>query len=195
MDDLNNIKRPKKSDQIIHRAAQQGFTASCDDLTGSFLRMLVATQKQSTILELGTGVGYSTTWILDGMDKSSKLYSVEMDEKCSNIAKEVLGDDSRLQLIVDDGGNYIEEHKSERFDLIFADTWPGKFYMVEEVLDMIKPGGVYIIDDLNPQPNWPNGHEEKVSTLLSFLETRDEFNMCKLNWSTGFLLMTKKSLA
>ncbi|XEC97307.1 O-methyltransferase [Paenibacillus tarimensis] len=194
MNDYKNIKKPNKADQIIYSAARHGFAASCDDLTGSFLRMIVATRKHSVILELGTGVGYSTTWILDGMDDSSKLFSVEMDEKYSNIAREVLGDDPRLQLIVDDGGKYIEQHKSERFDFIFADTWPGKFYLVQEVLDMVKPGGMYIIDDLNPQPNWPEGHEEKVSDLISFLETRDEFNLCKLNWSTGLILMTKKNL-
>jgi predicted O-methyltransferase YrrM len=195
MDDFKNINKPMKADQIIIRASQQGFAASCDDLTGSFLRMLVATRKQSTILELGTGVGYSTAWLLDGMDNSSKLYSVEMDEDCSNIAKEVLGNDPRLHLIVADGGVYIEEHKSESFDLIFADTWPGKFYLLEEVLNMVKPGGVYIIDDLNPQPNWPEGHEEKVSDLISFLETRNEFYMSKMNWSTGLIVMTKKSLS
>jgi len=194
MDDLKNINKPMKADQITNLASQFGFTASCDDLTGSLLRMLVATWKQSTILELGTGVGYSTAWILDGMDNSSKMYTVEMDENCSNIAKEVLGDDPRLHLIVSDGAVYIEEHINKRFDFIFADTWPGKFYLVEEVLNMVKPGGIYLIDDLNPQPNWPDGHEEKVSKLISFLETRNEFHMSKLNWSTGLILMTKKSL-
>ncbi|GGO00995.1 O-methyltransferase [Saccharibacillus kuerlensis] len=193
MDDLKNINKPMKAVEISNQASQYGFTASCDELTGSFLRMLAAARTQSTILELGTGAGHSTAWLLDGMDSSSELYSVEMDENCSNIAKEVLGEDPRLHLIVGDGGAYIEEHKNEKFDLIFADTWPGKFYLIEEVLGMVKPGGIYLIDDLNPQPNWPDGHEDKVAELISFLETRNEFHMSKLNWSTGLILMTKKS--
>ncbi|MCM3783515.1 class I SAM-dependent methyltransferase [Neobacillus mesonae] len=193
MDDRMNIKRPNKLDQISKLASRHGFTASCDDLTGSFLRMLAASRRHSSILELGTGVGYSAAWILDGMDKDSKLYSVEMNEECSNIALEVLGDDSRLQLIVTDGGEYIEEHKDERFDIVFADTWPGKFYLIDEALEMVKPGGIYIIDDLNPQPNWPQGHGEKVTDLIAYLESKEEFYLSKLNWSTGLILMTRKS--
>ncbi|MEK5057976.1 SAM-dependent methyltransferase [Paenibacillus sp. FSL H7-0326] len=193
MDELQGIQRPIHAERVSKCAAEYGFTASCDDLTGSFLRMLAANRKQSTILELGTGVGHSTAWLLDGMDQESRLYSVEMDEQCSNIAREVLGDDPRLHLFAQDGGEYIEQHKSEQYDVIFADTWPGKFYLAEEVLDMVKPGGLYIIDDLNPQPNWPEDHEDKVSKLVSYLESREDFHLSKLNWSTGLILMTKKS--
>lgn len=32
-------------------------------------------------------------------------------------------------------------------DFIFADTWHGKYLMLAEVLDMLNPGGLYIIDD------------------------------------------------
>ena len=187
-----HVSRPKHIDSILSEASRIGFTASCDDLTGSFLRVLAAFRQESNILELGTGVGYSTAWILEGMDSSSKLYSVEMSEECSNAAKNVLGHDERLQFIVDDGGKYIEEHLNHKFDVVFADTWPGKFYLVEEVLSMVKPGGMYIIDDLNPQPNWPEGHGEKVKDLITYLESRDDFFLSKLNWSTGLILMTKK---
>ncbi|WP_341805066.1 O-methyltransferase [Paenibacillus turpanensis] len=187
-----DVKRPNQIDKIRERAAQHGFTASCDDLTGSFLRALAASRKQCAILELGTGVGYSTAWMLDGMDQESKLYSVEMDEACSTLAMEVLGSDPRLQLIVEDGGKYIEEHKNAKFDLIFADTWPGKFYLIEEVLNMVKPGGIYLIDDLNPQENWPEGHESKVAELITELEAREDFYICKMNWSTGLMMLTKK---
>lgn len=193
MDELQGIQRPIHAERVNKCATEYGFTASCDDLTGSFLRLLAANRRQSTILELGTGVGHSTAWLLDGMDQDSRLYSVEMDEQYSNIAREVLGDDPRLHLFVQDGGEYIEEHKSEQYDIIFADTWPGKFYLVEEVLDMVKPGGLYIVDDLNRQPNWPEDHEDKVSKLVSYLESREDFHLSKLNWSTGLILMTKKS--
>lgn len=193
MNDIKNIIKPKNAEEILERATQLGFDASCDDLTGNFLRMLVASRKEIDILELGTGVGYSTSWILDGMDKTSKLYSVEIENDYSSIAKEVLGDDSRLQLIKSDGAIYIEENLNNRFDIIFADTWPGKFYLFEEVLNIVKPSGMYIIDDLNPQPNWPDGHGSKVEELITYLDSREDFFLSKLNWSTGLILMTRKS--
>ena len=115
-----------------------------------------------------------------------------MDEACAAIAREVLGDDPRATFITEDGGHFIEKHANEQYDVIFADTWPGKFNLTEEALNMVAPGGLYIIDDLNPQPNWPEGHGSKVEALIAYLDTREDFFISKLNWSTGLILMTRK---
>jgi predicted O-methyltransferase YrrM len=193
MEDIKNIKTSRLTEEILKRANEQGFTASCDVLMGSLLRILVSNKPNAKILELGTGAGYSTSWILDGMDQGSRLVSVESSEEYAQVAIDVLGHDKRINFIVDDGGNYIEENPNEQFDLIFADTWPGKFYLIDEVLNMLSPHGVYIIDDLNPQPNWPEGHGEKVDSLISLLEKKIEFHMTKLNWSTGLIILTRRS--
>ncbi|WP_373397635.1 hypothetical protein V8V91_24320 [Algoriphagus halophilus] len=52
-------------------------------------------------------------------------------------------------------------------------------------------GGIYVIDDMDEQPNWPNGHAEKAQDLVKQLEYREDFHLCKMNWSTGVILMTK----
>ena len=58
---------------------------------------------------------------------------------------------------------------------------------------MVKAGGLYVIDDMLVQPNWPDGHQEKVHNLIGYLEKRDDFNLTKMNWSTGIIVATKKS--
>jgi len=191
MDDLQ-IQIPEAATRIYQKAAEIGFNASCDILTGGFLRALAASKKQARILELGTGVGYSTSWIVEGMDQESKLTTVEMNVEAVSVAMEQLGKDKRIEFIVDDGENFIRDHSHEQYDIVFADTWPGKFYLTEEALAMVKPGGIYLIDDLNPQPNWPEGHGSKVVDLIAYLETRNDFFLVKLDWSTGLILMTKK---
>ncbi|MFD0618162.1 O-methyltransferase [Paenibacillus sp. GCM10027629] len=193
MEDHNNIHFPASTSILVQKASEIGFIASCDELTGSFLRMIVASYTRANILELGTGVGFSTAWILEGMDQESRLTTVEMDEVCAAIAREILGDDPRATFVTEDGGHFIEKHANELYDVIFADTWPGKFYLIEEALNMVAPGGLYIIDDLNPQPNWPEGHGSKVEALIAYLETREDFFMSKLNWSTGLILMTRRT--
>ena len=55
----------------------------------------------------------------------------------------------------------------------------------------IKKGGFYIIDDMSVQANWPKGHEEKVRQLIAYLEKREDFNLTKLNWSTGIIIMNR----
>ncbi len=138
-----------------------GFTMASDVLTGSLLRTLAASKLNGKFLELGTGTGLSTSWILEGMSAASSLISVDNDEAFLTIAKEFLEYDTRLTLIASDGNDWIQQNSSMRFDYIFADTWPGKYMMLDETLALLNPGGLYIIDDMLPQPNWPDGHAAK----------------------------------
>ena len=64
--------------------------------------------------------------------------------------------------------------------------------MLEEALTMLNCGGLYIIDDMLPQPNWPEGHAEKAILLVEILEQRDDLVLTKLNWATGIVIAVKK---
>ena len=65
-----------------------------------------------------------------------------------------------------DGAEFIQRASRGQFDLIYADAWPGKFIHLDETLALLRPGGMYVIDDLLPQPNWPDGHAPKVPALI-----------------------------
>jgi len=179
--------------EIIRQATSAaGFTMASDPLTGSLLRTLACSKPASHFLELGTGTGLSTAWILDGMDGLSTLISIDNDESFLQIARSNLGEDSRLKLVVADGGEWIEASGNLRFDFIFADTWHGKYLLTDQTLSMLNPGGLYVIDDMSPQPNWPEGHEQKVSQLLENLEQRKDLQITKMVWSTGIVIAVKK---
>ncbi|MDB5008196.1 MAG: putative O-methyltransferase/MSMEI [Mucilaginibacter sp.] len=169
-----------------------GFTMPSEVLTCSLLKTLAASKPGSKLLELGTGTGLATTWILDGMDEASTLISLDNDETLLNIAKENLGVDKRLKLICTDGGEWIKQHAGEKFSFIFADTWPGKYSLLDEVLGMVEKGGIYIIDDMLPQQNWPTGHAEKATQLIADLESREDITLTKMGWATGIVIITKK---
>lgn len=49
-----------------------------------------------------------------------------------------------------DGDKWIKDNKRQKFDFIFADTWHGKYLLLEDVLLMLNNGGIYIIDDMLP---------------------------------------------
>lgn len=169
-----------------------GFTMASDVLTCSLLRTLAATKPSGKFLELGTGTGLSTAWILDGMDNNSSLVSLDNDPVFLEIAQEFLGNDKRLNLVATDGNEWINNNKQQQFDYIFADTWPGKYLLLDEVLAMLNPGGLYIIDDMLPQPNWPEGHHEKALNLVSYLEKREDLLLTKQVWATGIIIAVKK---
>ncbi|WP_437837443.1 O-methyltransferase [Sorangium sp. So ce1153] len=190
MKDLEHLNPPILLDAIERASAEIGFKMASDRQTGSLLRTLAAA-KSGAFLELGTGTGISTCWILDGMDPRSTLTSVESDGKVQAVARRHLGGDRRLTLENMDGEAFLRSVQEQRFDFIFADTWPGKFYALEEALGLLKPGGLYIIDDLLPQPNWPDGHAPKVAELIATLERREHLAVTKLCWSSGLIVATR----
>jgi predicted O-methyltransferase YrrM len=169
-----------------------GFTMASDILTCSLLRTLAASKPSGKFLELGTGSGLSTSWILDGMDSDSTLISIDHDASLLKIADDHLGHDDRLSLVYADGGEWMAANWYQKYDYIFADTWHGKYLLLNEVLAMLKRGGLYIIDDMLPQPNWPEGHDEKAKDLIATLETREDLLLTKQVWATGIIVAVKK---
>ncbi len=168
-----------------------GFDQTSDALVGRFLATLVASKPDAKILELGTGSGLSTAWIAYGMDKKSHLITVDNDKSLVNIAKKYLGSDSRIDFRVSLGEEVIDEIKENTIDFIFADTWPGKYHYLDETLRLLKVGGIYVIDDMSPQANWPEGHEKKVDALIETLNFREDLHMTQMAWATGMIICTK----
>ncbi|NQY08847.1 MAG: class I SAM-dependent methyltransferase [Flavobacteriales bacterium] len=193
MNDLTKLDIPKIHPKIDAKSKEIGFTMPADLQTGSLLKSLMTTKPKSRFLELGTGIGLSLCWMLDGMDSESQLVTIDNDPKLSEIATDFFSDDNRLEIICADGTEWINNYDGAKFDLIFADAWPGKYSETSEVLDLLNPGGIYFIDDMLHQPNWPDGHQQNVDDLVAFLEGRDDLNLTKMNWSTGLIIAIKKS--
>ena len=163
-----------------------------DPLTCSLLRTLAATKPAGHLLELGSGTGLSTAWLLDGMDSKSHLTTVDNDELLISVLKPHLGADPRLTVVCSDGDDFLRALRGEHFDFIFADTWAGKYRLLPDALALLNPGGLYIIDDMLPQPNWPEGHAEKVASLIFTLEQLEDFRVTKLSWASGVIIATKR---
>jgi predicted O-methyltransferase YrrM len=159
--------------------------------TGSLLRTLIRSKPNGKFLELGTGTGLSLSWIIEGMDKNSHVVSIDTEEKYLAIARSFFDSDPRISIICMDGASWITQNKNAELDLIFADAWPGKYNTLDETLSLLKVGGFYIIDDMLPQPNWPEGHAEKAEKLIQYLESLEYIQLTKLNWSTGIIIITR----
>ncbi|MGB5668628.1 MAG: class I SAM-dependent methyltransferase, partial [Maribacter sp.] len=145
-------------------------------------------------LELGTGIGLSLSWMIDGMDEESTLTSIDNDLELIEIAKNFFNHDERVEILCQDGIEWIKSQSNKSYDLIFADAWPGKYSDIENILNMVKIGGFYIIDDMSQQENWPEGHQQHVNTLIDYLEKRADFVLTKMNWSTGLIIAVKKKI-
>jgi predicted O-methyltransferase YrrM len=172
-------------------AREAGFTMSCEARTGALLAALAAARPGARILELGTGVGEGTAWLIDGMDDAASLTTVELNTEVQAVARERFDADPRVTFVSADGGRWLEDYDGEPFDLVFADTWPGKFTHLEHALDLLAPGGTYLVDDLSPRSQWPQEHEASVKHLLGELEARPDLRCVRLSWSTGLLMAVR----
>jgi predicted O-methyltransferase YrrM len=192
-DDLVNA--PDGYESIRKDSEKIGFPMPSDERTGALLRTLAAARPAARILELGTGTGLSASWLLDGMDATSTLVSVDTNGNYQAIARRSLGQDSRIELITEDGLEFLNRTSDNEFDLIFGDTWPGKYIGFDQVLRVLKPGGVLLFDDMLPQPNWPADHPAKVADLLEKIASlpSDQFATVRMSWGTGHVLITKRA--
>lgn len=176
----------------IQRDAERiGFGMSSEPLTGQLLRTLAASKPAGRMLEIGTGAGAGTCWLLDGMDRRARLTTIDQDARVSAIARKYLDSDPRATFIVGNADDFLTQPQIAPFDLIFADSFPGKYYLLDETLALLKPGGLYVIDDLLPQPNWPDGHQAKVDRLVAALNAREDLHVVRLAWASVIMICAK----
>jgi predicted O-methyltransferase YrrM len=193
MEDLAYIVEPPQTSFIKEETSRLGFGMPSEPLAGALLRTLAASKPAGRFLELGTGTGIATAWLLSGMDAASTLVSVDTDAIVQTVAKQVLGDDPRLKLLLSDGLEYLHGQRPESFDLVFADAMPGKYDGLEAALAVVRVGGFYVIDDMAPQPNWPEGHAAKVPVLLEQLAQHPHFVLLPLVWSSGVAVAVRRT--
>jgi len=191
MKDSNALRQPQTIAAIQADTLAAKFDMASEPLTCSLLRTLAAAKPASRFLELGSGSGLSTAWLLDGMDAESQLITVDNDAALLSILTRHLGSDPRLEVVCSDGDDFVRSLHGERFDFIFADTWAGKYRLLQETLDLLNPAGLYVVDDMLQQDNWPDGHDQKAVDLIATLEQMQDFHVTKLSWASGIIIAAK----
>lgn len=163
-----------------------------EPLVGAMLRTLAASKPAGRFLELGTGTGIATAWLLEGMDARSTLISVDNDSGVQQVARDFLEGDNRLTLVTSGSLEFLRGQRAESFDLVFADAMPGKYDGLDDALAVVKVGGFYVIDDMLPQPNWPEGHSDIVPALIETLAANAAFEILPLVWASGVVVAVRK---
>lgn len=187
MDDTPHM-RPRQLNAILAAASDLGFAMSCADRTGSLLSTLAASKPGGHILEFGTGVGAGAAWLLHGMDAAARLTTVDVDPTVQAIATRHLGSDPRITIVEYDADQWLASYTGDPFDLAYIDCRPGKFYRLPTLLQLLRPGGIYVVDDLQPQPTWPDDHQPRVDTFLRGLPGIDRLRATPMAWASGLVV-------
>lgn len=122
--------------------------------TESVLKMLLDMKKPEKILEIGTAIGYSSTFFALYCPEA-RIYTIEKDEYAhkaavSNISKSAL--DDRVTLLMGDGQEQTEKLRDEGvdgFDFVFIDAAKSHYRrFLESAVTVCKPGAVLVSDNI-----------------------------------------------
>ncbi|PXX53955.1 putative O-methyltransferase YrrM [Nocardia tenerifensis] len=187
IDELSLDDIPPRVQAAHLAAAAADYQCSCTNRIGAMLRMLAATKPGGVILELGTGAGVAAAWLLDGMNPDACLHTVEWDSVSSARARHVLRDDTRATVHCIDAQTYIDTYDGPLFDLIFADC----AHPLGPVVDLLAPGGLYVVDDLMQQTSWEPGEQARVDQLVRELRADPRLHVMSMRWDSGLLIAAR----
>ena len=118
---------------------------------GTLLHLLTRLAKARRALELGTAIGYSTTWIARALEAGGELLTVEWNPDTAKLAAENLkrtGVADRVRILVGDARE-IAADLTGPFDFVFNDIDKESYPAVLPILaDRLRVGGVLATDNV-----------------------------------------------
>lgn len=120
-----------------------------DPPTGAVLRLLAAASRAKHIVELGTGAGVSTLWMLRGMRPDGVLTSVDAEGEHQRLAKASLQEaavpSGRARLIAGRALDVLPRLSDAAYDLVFCDANRSEnLDYLEASLRLLRPGGLVV---------------------------------------------------
>ncbi|KWZ77486.1 O-methyltransferase [Anaerococcus tetradius] len=116
--------------------------------TKEFLKSLVKMKNPSSILELGTAIGYSS--LVFEKYSQAKITTIELSEEMANIARDNFEKyNANVNLINDDAKKALT-NLNQGFDFVFIDANKSnyKFYFDYVDKNLLNDGGVIICDNI-----------------------------------------------
>ncbi|OGS51098.1 MAG: hypothetical protein A3K65_06615 [Euryarchaeota archaeon RBG_16_68_12] len=137
--------------QEVEREGLKGGWPIVGHAEGSFLHVLARSIQARRILELGTAIGYSGTWLARALPPDGELVTVEWDPENAEIARanfERTGVAKRVTLEVGAALDVVPRIKGP-FDLIFNDI-DKQFYVdvLPLCIERLRVGGLLVTDNV-----------------------------------------------
>lgn len=163
------------------RAAEVGVDC-VDPITGAVLRLLAATTGARAVVELGTGAGVSTLWLLQGMRPDGVLTSVDTEGEHQRLARQSLLEagygSGRVRLISGRALDVLPRLSDGAYDLVFCDAASSEnAEYLEAALRLLRPGGVVMFAGAlgNGRVSQPGARDSETVALRELARSvRDE---------------------
>lgn len=136
--------------QRLEREAEEEGIPIVQLASAQIIRTLLLLHKPSSILEVGTAIGYSTIWMAEAAPQA-KIVTMDIDESRLARARENLkeaGCAERVEVLLRDATTGLPAEQYE-FDCLFIDAAKGQYRtFLDLYLPLVRPGGMVISDNV-----------------------------------------------
>jgi predicted O-methyltransferase YrrM len=140
-------------DAVLMAARERAVDIGAGAVTpavGALLSLLTKLSGGKAVVEVGTGAGVSSLWLLSGMRDDGVLTTIDIEPEHQLIAKQAFADagigPSRTRLISGRAQEVLTRLADASYDLVFIDADPldQPDYVVEG-MRLLRPGGAIVV--------------------------------------------------
>ena len=133
------------------RAAQLGCTPVTPG-AGAALSVLAAAVAARAVVEIGTGTGVGSLYLLRGMPADGVLTTIDLEVEHQRAAKEAFAEEAvkptRTRTISGRALDVVPRLTDGGYDLVFVDADKENYRgYVEQAVRLLRPGGVLVVDN------------------------------------------------
>lgn len=192
-------------DPFQSAARERGVELGITDTTpgaGAFLKYVAALISAQSVVEIGTGSGVGTLWLLKGVINSGVITTIDPEVQHIQIAKQVLHDadiaPNRYRLITSDYLEVMRKLADRAYDLVvFRGNPEDIFDVIDEAHRVLRTGGIFAIDHFFGGQKVPDPAQRDPKTVAlrdagKFLKSQSEVWSISLNPIGDAVLLATK---
>lgn len=186
-------------------AREKGIELGVVDATpgsGAFLRYVASLISAQAVVEIGTGSGVGTLWLLKGVMNSGVITTIDPEVQHIQIAKQVLLDAdvpaNRYRLITSDYLDVMRKLADRAYDLVvFRGNPEDVLDVIDEAHRILRTGGILAIDHFYGGGKVPDPAQRDPKTVAlrdagKFLKSQSEVWAISLNPIGDAVLLATK---
>ena len=160
-------------DSVKSAARARGIENGVTDVSkgaGAYLRQLAHQIKAQSVVEVGTGSGVGSLWLLEGMLSSGTLTSIDDEMEHTSIAKIALAEaeieQPRFRLITNSVMDVMTKLADRAYDLVVFRHNPEDLnFAISEAHRVLRSGGVFVIDNFFGGAKVPDPAQRDPKTI------------------------------
>jgi predicted O-methyltransferase YrrM len=172
--------------------------AAVEAQTGAILRLLAATARAKTVVEIGTGTGVSGLWLLGGMRRDGVLTSIDVEPELQKLARQAFAAagfaPSRFRLISGQAHDVLPRLADGAYDVVFVDGEVEDYpRCVSAAYRLLRADGLLVVNNaLSPDSDMPERDTVTLRELVGYVHYAPEWLPTLLAAGTGLLCAIKR---